>query len=688
MTFPATEAARLAALRQFQILDTPPEPFFEEAARLAATLCAVPVALVAFMDVERQWFKANIGLPFQEMPRDIAFCVHAMKQDEMLVAQDTRRDPRFAANPLVTGEPFLRFYAGATLRTAEGAALGTLCVFDREPRRLAPEQRDALQALARLVMGHLETRRRVALQERLAMEANRAAKLKSEFVASVSHEFRSPLHGLIGATDLLLESDLTPEQQKLGAIAADSAQSLLRLVNDILEFSKIEARRMSLNPAPFDLRRKIEGTAARFALRAAAKGLKLTVSFAPDLPESVTGDAGRIQQIVTNLVDNAVKFTKSGTVRIEVRRESEAETPESRAGLIVIEVSDTGGGIAPEQIERVFEPFAQAGSAVSRQGGTGLGLSISRQMAALMRGSLTAVSEPGVGAIFRLTLPLPQSESADAKPPSVPRRHWPVGLRVLVADDDAVSRKIAALILGKMGCRTEEAASGTEALRKLESQNYDLILMDCQMLETDGYEAAREIRRREAETGRRTPVIALTASVALGAPERCLDAGMDAYLSKPLDREKLRGIALSLLPAPESEKELSETPPKPPAVPDALDRDAVLQRVGGNREALRSLAELFAAERTTLLAALRRAAVAQDREAFRGAAHKLRGVLMSLEAGPGIALVRRLEQSAAGDWPASAEPILRELTAELQRVRKTLTAMTRSGNAPKRTAKS
>jgi signal transduction histidine kinase/CheY-like chemotaxis protein len=374
-----------------------------------------------------------------------------------------------------------------------------------------------------------------ARAEENAAAAESASRAKAVFLAMMSHEIRTPMNGMLGVTDLLRTMSPNAEQKKLLDILGSSGESLLRIINDILDFSKIEAERLELRPKPFEIRGLLDELDMLLNAQARPKQVAFVIDADPQLPAAFNGDRQRLSQILLNLGTNAVKFTDRGEVRLVVRLLAH----EDGKARIEFTMRDTGIGMSEDALGRLFTPFTQLADSRQQRGGTGLGLVITQKLVTLMGGEIRVSSFPGKGSSFTFGIELPVAEAAAAASSTRVRRLE--SLSILVAEDNAVNQTIIEAMLRQLGHSIRMVGTGRAALQTLERESFDLVLMDCNMPEMDGLEATRELRAGAAGLeGTTVPVIALTANAMDGDRERCLAAGMNDFLAKPVTIAALR----------------------------------------------------------------------------------------------------------------------------------------------------
>lgn len=547
---PEDELSRLKDLYEYDVLDTEAEKSFDDLTLLASDICETPISLISLVDPDRQWFKSKQGIDVDETARDISFCSHAILENQVFEVQNALTDTRFHDNPLVTNDPNIRFYAGAPLITPRGNAIGTLCVISDKPKKLSSKQINALTVLSKEVIAQLELRLNnkklvMALEkqkahnkelEKLKEEADTANNTKSKFLANMTHELRTPLHGILNLAEFAISEGTTEEKDNTLKSILKSAHYLSNIVNDILDFSKIEAGKLEIEHINFNLNDVISDVIKPQLQQASAKGIKLIKSVDPKIAENLKGDPLRVSQILNNLCSNAIKFTKTGQVELKVSIKSST----LQTQLLKFEVIDTGLGINETVQEHLFKEFHQADSSTSREyGGTGLGLSICARLSELMQGQLSFTSKIGKGSTFTY-----EQSFELALLPSVAKQGSDItnlkGCTVLIAEDNKINQLIIVKMLKAHNANLIIAEDGKECVKYFKEHSVDLIFMDIQMPEMDGIKATQAIRALPA--GKTVPIIAMTANTLKQDIEHYLGIGMDGYLTKPFDKAKLNSL--------------------------------------------------------------------------------------------------------------------------------------------------
>ena len=581
----ADEVERINKLKKYQVLNNNEEPAFARLTALAKLFFNMPIVTITFMDEETQYLKSVHGLGgVCTTTRKVAICNYTVLSDEVFVVPDLTKDSRFRQNPLITESPHLRFYAGAPIIMHEDGKtyrLGSLCLMDIQPHHdFTDKDARILAQFAAMAADALQLQD----QQRNAKHAN---EMKSEFLANMSHEIRTPMNGIIGMVEMLSETKLSAEQQEYVDNIKVSNEHLLAIINGILDLSKVESGKMTIDSIPMNLSSLCNEVVSLFAVKARQRGLILDYHYTESLSPYIKGDPVRLKQVMVNLVNNAIKFTREGgRVTIDVKHmqnnpcedkynchgstgyeeslleqhmdnDNSVHYDTDDSGMVhykdmtlCIEVKDTGVGIKPESLEAIFDAYDQANKSTHRlYGGTGLGLSVCKSLVELMGGYIEVDSAVGIGTTFTVLLPLPtidngayekwqDSNDFGMAEPS----HELIG-HILLVEDDSVNAMIAKKALNNSGHTVTHVTDGQQAIEifALNPELYDVILMDHHMPIMDGVQATIKLHELY-DPQELPPIIALTANAMDGERKKYLDVGMQDYCTKPFKQEQLNAL--------------------------------------------------------------------------------------------------------------------------------------------------
>lgn len=623
MPVSSNEQERLEALHRYNILDTLSEEEFDDITKLIAHICRVPIAHISFLDDKRQWFKSAIGLDITEIPVNETFCEYTIKGNKMVEVPDTLESDIFKDHPHVTGGFNVRFYLGIPITTPDGYNIGTVCAVDMVPHEITDQERTALSTFAKHIMTQLELK--IKNQELIKAKdvAEKAVLAKDSFMANMSHEIRTPMNAIMGFTELLQQSKLDGLQTQFVNNVQTAGENLLLIINDILDLSKIESGKLAIEAQSFNLKNTLKHVYDLLKVKASEKDIEFNLFLDADMPETVVGDKGRLNQILMNLAGNALKFTEEGEVTISVKKIEETEENYT----LKFSIKDTGIGIAEDKLETIFDRFTQAEESTTRTfGGTGLGLNIVKLLVELQNGTVAVKSKVGRGSEFYFELHFAKDNTNSIEQlQEITSSKKSLGkISVLLCEDNILNQSLTKNVIENFGFTIEIANNGQEGIDMLLKNQYDLILMDLQMPILDGYKTTLYIREQLKSE---IPIVAMTAHSLVGEQQKCFEVGMDGYLPKPFKQEDLLSTIQNVLERKTKELLVVDPLDSTDKASDEVDFSYLMELTSGNIEFKNEMIALFINKIPAEMHLLEKAIIERDYQTIMAMAHNMRSSL-------------------------------------------------------------